>query len=265
MIDIIRKLLELVYRRLSDWLAGTSTGTLQITGVLGLAFLVVGYLQVRGNNDNRRQQPRPSRIRERGRRREDSGAPSSSGHSSRAQLQDGRAAARHAEAPAKPAPPAAHASIYPQLTGVSRLTISTPGVLFQELSASDLQAGATLRPEASQLLRNLAKSTDVYLITHVLDDVGQAVVLGCLESAGLLGHGPGQVKPHKALFCSSLDGKTSMARQIEPELHIDGDARTVEALARFLPQLLHVLPPGSAASVKAANVGSTPSLQAFLS
>ena len=32
---------------------------------------------------------------------------------------------------------------------------------------------------------------------------------------------------HRLLFCSTLEGKVSIVRQLEPELHIDGDPSTV--------------------------------------
>ena len=32
---------------------------------------------------------------------------------------------------------------------------------------------------------------------------------------------------HRLLFCSTLEGKVSIVRQLEPELHIDGDSGTV--------------------------------------
>jgi hypothetical protein len=101
--------------------------------------------------------------------------------------------------------------------------------------------------------------------THaqVQDEVGQAVMLGALEAAGVLGGRPGQVRPHHVLFCCTLDGKVSLVRQLEPDLHIDNAAKTVEDLKRFMPRLLHIPPPGhDAAGQGASNVASSPSLAA---
>lgn len=101
---------------------------------------------------------------------------------------------------------------------------------------------------------------------QVQDDVGQAVVTGALEAAGLVGSQPGQLKPHRLLFCSTLDGKVSIVRQLEPDLHIDGSAKTIEDLKRFMPQLLHVVQTGSVAAAQGSpNVASSSSLQAFFS
>ena len=37
----------------------------------------------------------------------------------------------------------------------------------------------------------------------------------------------GQIPSQRLLFCSSLEGKASIVRQLEPQLHIDGHSRTV--------------------------------------
>ena len=39
-----------------------------------------------------------------------------------------------------------------------------------------------------------------------------------------------QVPPHRLLFCSTSEGKVAIARQLEPELHIDGSKATVDDL-----------------------------------
>ena len=39
-----------------------------------------------------------------------------------------------------------------------------------------LQEGATLRPQAAAVLKEMAQVAQVYLIAHVVDDVGEATV-----------------------------------------------------------------------------------------
>ncbi|KAF5829924.1 hypothetical protein DUNSADRAFT_15304 [Dunaliella salina] len=97
-------------------------------------------------------------------------------------------------------------------------------------------------------LRGLRRASDVYMLAQVMDDVGQAVITGALEAAGLIGPQPTQLPPQRLLFCSTHPGKQSMVRQIEPDLHVDSDARTVEDLRRFVPQLLWVGTEGAPAS-----------------
>ena len=47
-----------------------------------------------------------------------------------------------------------------------------------------------------------------------------------------MGPGAGQIAAHRVLCCSTLDGKISIARQLEPGLHIDGHPHTVCSNAR---------------------------------
>ncbi len=102
-----------------------------------------------------------------------------------------------------------------------------------------LQDSASVRQQAVPLLLELAKNANVFLITHVIDDVGEATVRGALEDAGLVGSAEGQIKPHRLVFCSTLEGKVSIVRQLEPELHIDGHPTTVSIclLRVVIPQL----------------------------
>lgn len=47
------------------------------------------------------------------------------------------------------------------------------------------------------------------------------------------------------MFCEKLKGKVSLVRQIDPQMHIDGVAETVEDLHRFIPHLYHVVRKGT--------------------
>jgi len=52
----------------------------------------------------------------------------------------------------------------------------------------------------------------------------------------------------------------SVVRQLEPDLHVDAHASTVDALQRFTPQLLHVRREADRPASHAQNVGSALSL-----
>lgn len=67
-----------------------------------------------------------------------------------------------------------------------------------------LQDAASLRPAAAGVLRELLAAgagrgggPAIYVMAHVESDVGEAVVRGALEHAGLVGAGPGQLPPHR--------------------------------------------------------------------
>lgn len=52
-------------------------------------------------------------------------------------------------------------------------------------------------PLPAALVREIARTTDLYLMCHVCDDVGEAVVRGALEHAGVTGSKLGQVPAHR--------------------------------------------------------------------
>eukprot|EP00198_Chlamydomonas_reinhardtii_P006121 XP_001695457.1 predicted protein [Chlamydomonas reinhardtii] len=204
-----------LYNKLVQLLQTAPRGALSITGILGLALLVYGYLQLRDTN-RAEQQRREQQARERQR-----------------------------------------------LAGAKRVTLSIPGVLLAESSPAQLQESASVQLEALEAVREMARVSDVYLLAHVEDDVGEAVVAGALEAAGLLGAGAGQVAPHHLLCCSTLDGKVPIVRQLDPDLHVDGHAVSVDELKRFLPRLLLVREDAGSGSGGSGNVGLASSLRAF--
>ncbi|KAG2447794.1 hypothetical protein HYH02_007251 [Chlamydomonas schloesseri] len=276
--------LAALYNKLVQLLQTAPRGALSITGILGLALIVYGYLQLR-DNSRAEQQRREQQARERQRL---AGTPAggSAGAAPRASSAAGPApaaaapVARAGLAPAaSPAPSPAPAprtsagasatplgrAVAAQLAGAKRVTISIPGVLLAECTPAQLQESASVRPEVAEAVREMARVSDVYLLAHVEDDVGEAVVAGSLEAAGLLGPGPGQVAAHHLLCCSTLDGKVPIVRQLDPDLHVDGHVVSVDELKRFLPRLLLVREEGSGSSASggSGNVGLAPSLRAF--
>ncbi len=53
-----------------------------------------------------------------------------------------------------------------------------------------------------------------------------------------------------------------MVRQLEPGLHVDAASATIEALRRFMPQLLYIKPAHAAPPAAAPNIGVSDSLAA---
>lgn len=263
MLQELRRLLGVYYGRLQAYVASAPPGSLQLTGVLGLAALLIAYYQLR----------RPS-TPDRSGRSSSGGGQAAAGTSGR----QGAAAGGSSSAVGASKVGSSNSSkqqdlaattplgraVRSKLGGMSKVTISALGCLTEEWSSPELQEGVALRPDAVDVLREVAACVDTYVITQVQDDVGQAVVMGSLEAVGLLGSAAGQIKPHHVLFCSTLDGKVSVVRQIEPDLHIDSSGKTIDDLKRFMPQLLHIPQPGTAvAGQGSSNVRSSTSLTAF--
>lgn len=282
MLQELTRLLSLYYNKIYTYILTAPPGSLQLTGVLGLAALVIAYYQLKHNDDapssgssqQRQGQQQSGRYGSRaspaaGAANGGSGRLAAGGTTTAAAAKAGAvdgssSSSRQLELSGDPM--SLERRVRSKLSGIRKVTISSLGPLTQEWSSTDLQEGATLRSEAVEVLRELCACTDAYIVTQVQDDVGQAVLMGSLEAAGLVGDQPGQLRPHRLLFCSTLDGKMAIVRQIEPDLHIDGSAKTIDDLKRFMPQLLHIQQPGTqAAGQGSSNVIVSSSLKAFFS
>lgn len=247
----VRTLARTLVVKLQHLLAEAPAGSLQLTGVLGLAALVWGLYQLRGPG-GRGDDARPSDTNLARR-------PAAGNNLTQSSKQTQSSSA---QAKAKTSAPASLSqAIQMQLAGVRQITISAPGVLLDQWTPDQLQDSASVQQAAVPTLHELVRNANVFLITHVIDDVGEATVRGALEDVGLVGTSEGQIKPHRLLFCSTLEGKVSIVRQLEPELHIDGHPSTVEDLKRFMPQILHIMQPGAQPAAAAnKNVGAAKSL-----
>lgn len=140
-----------------------------------------------------------------------------------------------------------------QLAGISTVTISAPGVLLKEREPAQLEESASVLPISVEIVKELASCLQTYLMAQVSSDIGEAAVRDALVSAGVLGNEKGQIPPHRLVVCETLQGKTSLVRQLEPELHIDGDHQTIEELQHFIPQQIHIYKPGS--TLASCNMG----------
>lgn len=140
-----------------------------------------------------------------------------------------------------------------------KVTCRLLGVILEESTPEELQKGATVRSSVLEVLLEITKYCDLYLMERVLDDESEKKVLLALEDAGIFTSG-GLVKD-KVLFCSTEIGRTSFVRQLEPDWHIDTNPDIVSQLARFIKYELHISP--TRTERPASNVFSSPSLEQF--
>lgn len=140
-----------------------------------------------------------------------------------------------------------------------KVTCRLLGVILEESSPEELQKQATVRSSVLEVLLEITKFCDLYLMERVLDDESEKRVLVALEEAGIFTSG-GLVKD-KVLFCSTENGRSSFVRQLEPDWHIDSNPEIVTQLARFIKYQLHVSPYKPERT--AANVFNAPSLEQF--
>ena len=317
MLDELRRLIELAWARIAALLQAAPPGSLQLTGVLGLATLVAAYYHVRGRDggggsgsgsggsggasgsgSSAQQRPAgspavvggaggvaavgsggggvlyaqaagPDGAHQRAAAKRAVGGPAGAAGASAAAARGGPSP-QAASAAADDTPLAA--AVRARLGGARRVTVSAPGVLLEQWDAAELQEAAAPRAPAITALRELCRRAEVFLIAHVADDVGAALVSGALEAAGAVGTGDasaggGAVAPQRLLLCGTEAGKVSIVRQLEPDLHVDASVRTVSDLQRFVPRLL-LVPRGGAraapeALAAAANVEAADGLAEY--
>ncbi|XVF66964.1 hypothetical protein PTKIN_Ptkin10aG0082200 [Pterospermum kingtungense] len=140
-----------------------------------------------------------------------------------------------------------------------KVTCRLLGVILEESCPEQLQKQATVKSSVLEVLLEITKFCDLYLMERVIDDESEKNVILALENAGIFTSG-GLVKD-KVLFCSTENGRTSFVRQLEPDWHIDTNPEIVSQLARFIKYQLHVSPIRPERT--AANVFSSPSLEHF--
>ncbi|CAN1161184.1 Peroxisome biogenesis protein 22 [Linum perenne] len=141
-----------------------------------------------------------------------------------------------------------------------KVTCRLVGVILEESNPEELQQKqATVKPSVLEVLLEITKFCDLYLMERVLDDESEKRVLDALESAGVFTSG-GLVRD-KVLFCSTEAGRTSFVRQLEPDWHIESSPEIVTQLARFIKYQLHVSP--TKLERTPGNVVSSPSLEQF--
>ncbi|CAG7882941.1 unnamed protein product [Brassica rapa] len=159
----------------------------------------------------------------------------------------------------QPVKPTLGQMVRQKLSEGRKVTCRLLGVILEESSPEELQKQATVKSSVLEVLLEITKSSDLYLMERVLDDESEARVLEALETAGVFTSG-GLVKD-KVLFCSTEVGRTSFVRQLEPDWHIDTNPEITTQLARFIKYQLHV----SAAKPErtAPNVFTSQSIEQF--
>ncbi|KAJ0966821.1 hypothetical protein J5N97_023738 [Dioscorea zingiberensis] len=148
-----------------------------------------------------------------------------------------------------------------KLSGCRKITSQLLGVILEERTPEELQEHATVRQSVVEILLEIAKFTDIYLMETVLDDESEERILSALESAGLFQTG-GLVKD-KVLFCSTDIGRSSFVRQLEADCHIDTNLEIISQLSRFIRHLLHISP--EPLGQMASNIFSSMTLEQYFS
>jgi len=97
------------------------------------------------------------------------------------------------------------------------------------ISMSEPSVDEFKNDERLQLLKKIAKESDVYIIIQVSNDDEQNYYQDLMEKKY------GFFNSVKILFCETVRGKIAFARQVNPSVCIDVDRETTRELNRFLP------------------------------
>lgn len=140
-----------------------------------------------------------------------------------------------------------------------KATCQLLGVILEETTPEELQEHATVKSSVREVLLEITKFCDLYLMERILDDESGERVLLALKDAGLFT--AGGLNSEKVLFCSTENGRTSFVRQLEPDWHIDTNPDIIHQLARFIKYQLHISP--TRIERAAANVFTATCLEHF--
>ncbi|XP_073003253.1 peroxisome biogenesis protein 22 [Typha latifolia] len=140
-----------------------------------------------------------------------------------------------------------------------KVTCQLLGVVLEETTPEELQKHATVRPSVLEVLLEISKFCDVYLMERIIDDESGEKVLSALSDAGVFMSG--SLIKDKVLFCSTENGRISFVRQLEPDWHIDTSPEIIHQLARFIKYQLLISP--QRAERVASNVFSSTNLEQF--
>ncbi|GFE53069.1 hypothetical protein BaOVIS_004730 [Babesia ovis] len=84
-------------------------------------------------------------------------------------------------------------------------------------------------------LADLASKLNLYIFIQVSGEDDIPIIMSKLENSGFFGD---RVKKHRILFSATSEGRASMVRQLQPQLHMETDPSVVEAIAGKVPNIL---------------------------
>lgn len=119
--------------------------------------------------------------------------------------------------------------------------------------------------DAVSPLKSIASMSELYVVIRVDDDLVEHAVTDAFAAAGLFDRG--LLDRRKLIFCETDIGRVSVARQLEPNIHIDESVQVISDLQRFLSMVALVSPDANhpLSDSLGRNVAKFPSLAALYS
>ncbi|OII71980.1 hypothetical protein cand_013180 [Cryptosporidium andersoni] len=88
----------------------------------------------------------------------------------------------------------------------------------------------------SAILTKLCLKADIYLIVQVNNDEEESVFMKTIEDMGILDNG---LKRHRIVFCEKSTSIPSLARQLQPLMHIDTNKSHLDLLSGKVPNVIY--------------------------
>lgn len=109
-----------------------------------------------------------------------------------------------------------------------------------------------MRPGVAEQLKRFAQAFDLYFIIRVDSDEAEQDIMKVLKQEGLFL--PGYLDQRKIIFTETEIGRVSVARQLDPQFHIDESPSVVTDLQRFV--FMVALVTENAKSISLSAIGS---------
>ncbi|KAJ1608250.1 putative signal peptide-containing protein [Cryptosporidium canis] len=90
------------------------------------------------------------------------------------------------------------------------------------------------QPKIKDSLQRLSSLTDFFLIVQVDTDQDEKIVLDYMNENGIFDAG---LRRHRLLFCEKPESISSMARQLQANMHIDTNEENLQKLANRVPNV----------------------------
>ncbi|KAJ1613236.1 putative signal peptide-containing protein [Cryptosporidium canis] len=90
------------------------------------------------------------------------------------------------------------------------------------------------QPKVKDSLHRLSSLTDFFLFVQVDTDQDEKIVLDYMNENGIFDAG---LRRHRLLFCEKPESISSMARQLQANMHIDTDEENLQKLANRVPNV----------------------------
>ncbi|KAG5240603.1 Peroxisome biogenesis protein [Salix suchowensis] len=149
-----------------------------------------------------------------------------------------------------------------KLNGGRKMTCRLLGVILEERSPGELQDHATVRASVVDVLVEISRYCDIYLMERTLDDESGEKVISALENAKLFKFG--SLMKEKVLFCSTENGISSFVRQLEPDWHLETNLDVLFQLTKFVRYQLYISAIGSGSASGSDTITST-SIESYFS